>query len=108
MLNQQAFVLLAGDPEAWDQEMIRRCRPTDNRYPESHANVQVEQAARGRLSAELVESIRGWSVRYASNLQNRAFIFRRGTKEQAIEAGKTWANADPKNREFFAYRRLVE
>lgn len=104
MINNDAFVVLAGDPSAWDEEMVRRCRP--GRYPgtfksEDVCKVQVEQHVKGRRSATLCETIYGWSVRLASGLDDRQLLFVRGTKEAALAFGIAWANEDPKKREFY-------
>ena len=109
MLNTDAFVVLGGDPSAWDEETRQRVPHGryNGTYNSDHlVNVQEDQHRRGRRSAELVQTMYGWSVRYASGLDANAIIFggRNSpplTREQAIDLGVKWANEDPKNREFY-------
>lgn len=103
MLNLKHYVLLAGDPRAWDEEMVRRG------HMENLAAIQIDQHRRGRRSANLVETMTlGWTVRYASNLDDRALLFggralgRQASQREAIAAGIAWVEEDPSNREFFA------
>lgn len=103
MMNSNAFVVLAGNPGPWDEEMKQRC---DNKS-EDLVKVQVDQHGRGRRSATLVATIYGYSVRLASGLDERQVLFggralgRNVSKEEAIAFGIKWANEDPKNREFY-------
>lgn len=103
MLNDTHFKLIAGNPRKWDDETRERVAKG-----EDLPSVQISQFARGRRSAEVVQTIYGWSVRSATNLDNRAFIARRcATLDEAIAAGTAWANEDPENREFFIYRKYL-
>jgi len=106
MLNREHFVLLAGNPKDWDDEMIRR---TQGRNGQSLVEVQRDQHARGRLSAKLLNLPSGWAVMDNSGLGGDPF-FQKGfkTKDAAIMWGKTWANGDPTMREFIASRRDME
>ncbi len=109
MLNDRDFILLAGQPQPWDDETRARCRPgpvpgTCN--SDDLVKVQVEQHQRGRRVAQLVRTIYGWSVRYASAIDQCALMFP-GISEPATLAacilwGRTWAEEDPVNREFIA------
>ena len=113
MLNTNAFLLLAGDPEHWDSETILRCRPgsqTGTHNSSDLCALQVEQAARGQRSAVMYESIYGWTVRYASGLQGRAILFssKDHDPKKAYEWGCEWANSDPSNREFYVSRSDVD
>jgi hypothetical protein len=107
MQNHEQFVLLAGTPEAWDEELRERVQ-----RGEEIGAVQVDQYMRGRRSATLVRVVVprvGWVVRGASNLQTGTEHFitpnnGRYTKEDALRKGKEWAAADPNNREFFVRR----
>jgi hypothetical protein len=47
-------------------------------------------------------------VRYASGLDNWSIIFDSGDQDvsRAMQAGCSWANEDPANREFFASNRV--
>ena len=71
--------------------------------------LQSEQARRGVLGARLCKSIYGWSVHYASGLQDFGLIagVRRGelsgTLEEAEEFCRQWVARDPANR--YAYGR---
>ncbi|MBW2672160.1 MAG: hypothetical protein JRD89_01930 [Deltaproteobacteria bacterium] len=112
MLNTNAFLLLAGDPEHWDNETIAKCRPGSiaGTY-NSHdlCALQVDQSSRGQRSAQLSLSLYGWTVRYASGLQDRAILFSSKDHDpmKAYEWGCKWANADPNNREFYVGRKDV-
>ena len=109
MLNTKYYTLLAGNPEAWDQETRDRCRPghVPGTYEsEDLCRVQVEQHARGRRSATIFQTIFGWSVQYGSNLDGRATLFGgrsrpNTTKQEAIDFGIAWANEAPAYREFY-------
>lgn len=107
MLNDTYYILVAGNPQKWDDETRARCRP--GRYEntwnsEDLCKVQIDQHRRGRRSATIVETIYGWSLRSASNLDGRQIIASRLTRDEAIAAGTAWANEDPDNREFFIRR----
>jgi hypothetical protein len=105
MINTKDFVLLAGDPQAWDQEVQDRLAEGD-----SLIEIQRDQYRRGRLIAVLVQAQDGWMVRGGSSHQVRVgedFITPpngRYTREKAIELGVAWAEKDPSNREFFSRR----
>ena len=110
MINTKAFVLLAGDPSRWDEELRQRIKKH-----ESLLQVQEDQHARGRRSAELVKGVFGFYVRAASNLDSLQVLARTkdrggplsGTRDNAVQWGKMWANEDPQNREFFARKNLL-
>jgi hypothetical protein len=76
--------------------------------------VQVAQARRGYLGAQLVRSMYGWSVRYDSGLQNWDLLAstRQGTLDgslkAAVEWAEDWAAQDPEHRYAWASRREVE
>ncbi len=65
---------------------------------------QQKLAQSGYIEAEIVKSFYGFSVRYASGLQNFGLIFSArskqvdGTLEGAIDAAKKWQAADPTRR----------
>lgn len=105
MLNHTAFILLAGNPHAHDAEMRRRVDAGEN-----ICNVQVDQAGRGRLSAHLVLSIHGWTVRYASGLQNFGILHKSGSFDpsDAMYWGCTWVSTDPDNRELYVAKSDVD
>lgn len=110
MLNTNAFVVLAGNPGPWDEEMNKRCgagSAPGTLKSEDLVQVQVDQHRRGRRSATLVSTIYGYSVRLASGLDERQVLFggralgRNVSKEEAIAFGIKWANEDPDKREFY-------
>ena len=69
---------------------------------------QSEKSGEGYTSVELVESLYGWSVRYASGLQDFALLAgaRRGnvdgTLQDAVRFAYKWASANPEKRFVFA------
>lgn len=106
MLNSTHFLLLAGRPQKWDDEIRNEC--PKGRVSGTYASgplcrMQANQSARGRRSANLVLSIYGWTVRYASGLQDFSIMFRSGSFDpsSALQWGTDWANADPNNRELY-------
>ena len=107
--NTDHFVTLGGNPEKWFAEM-------SNLKDRGHGlcALQESQSARGYLPAELVKSIFGWAVRYASGLQSRGILFgyritgRKASREEAIAWGKAWAAQDSDNREFYARKSDLE
>jgi hypothetical protein len=112
MLNTQAYVLLAGDPSAWDEQFRRLAGPDAGDL----LAMQREQHERGKRSAELVRDGHGaWYVRSPSSLDSNSIlaqiIVRGGTLDGTIWAAVTWgvewALADPRNREFYAYRAML-
>jgi len=111
MLNNNAFVVLAGNPSKWDEEIRTRCAPggvSGTFKSEDLCSMQIDQHHRGRRSAELVTTIYGYSVRMASGIDGRAILFggrslgRKVSREEAIEFGKKWANESLETREFYA------
>jgi hypothetical protein len=104
MLNTEHFILLAGDPTQWDEEIAKAGTKL--------VEVQVDQHRRGRRSAELVKGMYGFYVRAGTGLDNPAILA--NTKERdgeldgsalaALNWGRAWAEADPKNREFYVRR----
>lgn len=110
MINQTAFVVIAGNPTKWDREMRERVVPGD----ESLVAMQVSQHARGRRTAQLTNTIYGWSVRAGSGLDSFRVLAgtRRGehisgSLQAALHWGIAWAEQDPDNREFIAHRAEV-
>jgi hypothetical protein len=105
MLNKDAFELLAGEPDFWDDELRTLCDEGVDLV-----KVQVDQHARGRRSAELTKTIHGWSVRAASGLDDFRLLFgsriagHEVSREEAVAWGTAWANADPTKKEFYVRR----
>lgn len=97
MLNTESFVLLAGDPSAWDDEIRNN--------PQGLVRIQEEQWARGRRTAELAKTMFGWCVRSGMGFDNWQSLSPNFTAQSdAIQWGKAWAEEDPTNREFIARR----
>jgi hypothetical protein len=113
MLNTEHFILLAGNPHAWDEEIRQRCRSgsvAGTFQSQDLCSLQVEQAGRGRLSAHLVLSIYGWSVRYASGLQDFGILRRADSFDpaSALYWGCQWVSVDPDSRELYVSRSEIE
>jgi len=114
MLNTDHFMLLAGVPDPWDEE-IRQAQVRDPRF--NLARMQVNQLDRGRRSARMNETSYGWNVAYASALDDHATLygnlqdFQMGKDcsiEAALRFGIQWANSAPDCREFFVARRDIK
>src|SRR5215471_5893218 len=107
MLNTEHFVLLAGRPEKWDEEIRQQARPAgDQKVGINVPKLQEDQHRRGRRSAELVRSAGGWTVRFASGFDNFRlldggghFAHWPGTYAAVADWGINWTNEDPQNRE---------
>lgn len=124
MINHEAFVLLAGNPKKWDDEIRNGCKRSMGAKPDPNSSdffdssdlcrLQVTQHARGRRSACLQRTMYGWSVRLDSGLDDRQILYggRHSnvdrSQEAAIAFGVAWANEDPENREFYAYKKDVD
>jgi hypothetical protein len=106
--NKDHFVTLGGNPDKWFAEMSGLGLGQDL------CALQESQSERGYRPAELVKSMYGWSVRYASGLQGFSLLLsgrkmgRKFSREEAIAWGKAWAAEDPDNREFYARRADLE
>lgn len=101
MLNTTSFLQIAGNSQKWDAEM----RETKNLV-----QLQVDQSARGYRPAVLVYSLYGWTVRYASGLQENAILFKSGdfNSAKAVAWAKEWADQDPENREVYVSKFDIE
>jgi hypothetical protein len=104
-LDPANFTVVAGQMvvDAIRNERERVVRPSKT-YPglndsESLCDHQRSVAARGVIGAEIVATIKGWSLRYDSGLQNWGLI-RPGlaTFDEALAAAKAWTAADPTRR----------
>lgn len=103
MLNKEAFVLLAGLPDKWDEETLERCEAG-----EALPDVQVHQYLRGRRSAELASVAGGgWLVIRGTNIAPDKVLLGRCGKAEAIAFGHEWALEDPTNREFYARKSYI-
>lgn len=73
-------------------------------YDEALCALQRTESALGYLEAQIVESNYGYSVRYASGLQNWGIIYSSrskqvdGTLEDAIAKAREWQAVDPRRR----------
>ena len=107
--NRDYFVTLGGNPDKWFAEMSHL-----KDRGQSLCELQESQSERGYLPAELVKSMYGWTVRYASGLQGHGFLLswrklgRIMSRAEAIAWGTAWANEDPDNREFYARKSDLE
>jgi len=109
MLNTEHFVLLAGSPEKWDEEVRHQVsRAADENAAINLPELQEDQRNRGRHSVEVVKSAYGWTVRCASGLDNFQSVAASGCDAHspgsyaaAAAWGINWANDDPGNRECF-------
>src|SRR5271166_4248929 len=116
MLRTEQFILLAGRPETWDEEVHQQAaRVADPSVSINPAELQEEQHDRGRRSVELVGSAHGWTVRCASGLDkfhlvtgSRHDAHWPGTYAAAAAWGINWANEDSENRECFVRRAEAE
>lgn len=101
MLNKTNFKTLAGKPDRWDEEMVRR-----HQAGEALTDIQKDQAERGRRIAMLFVQEAGKDGRvFEQTIRSGLHRIDPGphfTAAQAIEWGKAWANEDPENREFYA------
>jgi hypothetical protein len=107
MLNAEHFILLAGRPENWDEQVRQHpSRAAEQNVRVNLPELQEDQHDRGRRSIEVVKSAYGWTVRFASGLDNSQFVIGSrdaalwpGTYAAAAAWGISWANEDPENRE---------
>lgn len=107
MINTKHFVLLAGNPQKWDDETKQQVSCGVN-----ICRVQEDQHARGFRSATIVKSIYGYGVRSTSGLDGFSILASTkdspkrgvldGTIEDAVRWGKEWVAQDPDNRELIA------
>ena len=113
MLNTEAFLLIAGYTEHWDQD-LREKVAVGIPLP----RVQEDQHGRGLRSAELLRSKYGWYVRSGTGLDGWQILYTPERAEQlervdrgfwlALEWGKAWVAADPQNREFYARKATLK
>ena len=97
MMNTTHFTNLAGNSTPWDEEMARRVKAG-----EDLCDLQVEFHGRGRVEAEVVKTLKGYSVRYASGLMDRGLLFKGcNTYEEAVEKGTAWVAQAPDHRGLF-------
>jgi hypothetical protein len=116
MLNAEDFILLAGRPEKWDEEVRQRAGRSGGLNARINPpELQEDQHARGRRSVEVVKSACGWTVRCASGLDNfhlvagsRLDAHWPGSYAAAAAWGINWANEDPENRECFVRKTDAE
>lgn len=101
MLNKTHFVQIAGNSQKWDDEM----QETKNLV-----KLQENQSARGYRPAKLVYSLYGWTVRYASGLQDNAILYKSGdfNPVKAIAWVKNWVEKDPEHREAYVSKYDIE
>jgi len=116
MLNTEHFILLAGRPEKWDEEIRQQARCAGNQKVGINLpKLQEDQRSRGRRSIEVVKSGYGWTVRCASGLDDFQLVAGSrhgahwpGTYAAAAALGINWANEDPENRDCFVRKAEAE
>lgn len=87
----------------YDAMHARRAADPRRASREDFANLQTALSQRGFVEAELVESRYGWSVRYASGLQNFGLISAARDRadrsyEAAVAIAQAWVAVDPSRR----------
>jgi len=71
MLNTEHFILLAGRPGKWDEEVRQQAScATEQNVPINLPKLQEDQHDCHRRSVEVVKSAYGWMVRSGSGLEN--------------------------------------
>jgi hypothetical protein len=116
MFNTEHFILLAGSPEKWDEEIRRQARPVgDQKVGINLPELQEDQHDRGRRSVELVKSAHGRTVRCASGVDDFRLVAGArhdanwpATYAAAAAWGINWANEDPQSREWFVRKTDAE
>jgi hypothetical protein len=116
MLNTEDFILLAGRPEKWDEEIRQQARRAgDPKVGINLPKLHEDQHNRGRRSVEVVRSAYGWTARFASALDNFHLVAGSrhdarwpGTYAAGAAWGIIWANEDAANRECFVRRADAE
>lgn len=112
MIRQDWMTIVAGEAlvDAMTAETKARCEFTGYGYKsEQLCMLQRDQAARGVLGAEVVDSNYGCSVRYDSGLQNFGLLASSrskqldGTLADAERFARDWVAQDPTRR--YAWRR---
>ena len=109
MFNTEHFILLAGSPEKWDEEIRQQGRPAgEQKVGINLTKLEEDEHDRGRRTVEVVKSGYGWMVRCASRLDNFQLIAGSGCDAHwpgsyaaASAWGINWANKDPQNRQCF-------
>lgn len=105
MPSKEHFIILAGECDQFHAEM--------DSLPDrgqSLIALQESQSRRGYIPAELVLSIYGWTVRYASGLQGFGILRKADSfnPENALRWAREWVARDPKSREVWVRRSAVE
>ena len=110
MATTYKHIVVAGQDVADKIAAMKAARVTPSKIhagcfeSESLVAFQCNVSSQGFVEAEIVESIYGYSLRYASGLQNHGLIVSAragqtdGTLEGAITAAKRWQAADPTRR----------
>jgi hypothetical protein len=125
MLNTNDYLLLAGNPGPWDDEIRQLATGAQWVGSFNLPALQELQHRRGRRSAEVVKSLYGFGVRSASGLdgfrllaakprelkpvfQNSGIEPIPGTYASAVAWAMSWAAEDPTNREAFVRNGVAE
>jgi hypothetical protein len=101
MLNTKHFILLAGDPGFWDNEM----RQSANSI--SLLDIQKSQHQRGRRTGTLMRLDNGqWSVADISSLDESLYFVQPNDLETVLKEALEWVEEDPSNRELISRKDL--
>ncbi len=107
MIKQDWMKIVAGEKLVDELTAARKAqvaRTAAGYNSEDLCKLQVAEAGRGILGAEIVKSLYGCSVRYDSGLQNWGIIAGcrngslDGSYEAAVEYAKKWVAQDPTRR----------
>lgn len=104
MINTKHFVLLAGDPEGYDREILAASQMSDFNL----TAIQEKQYEEGRRSVQLRRTPEGWALHFVSSLNPLFVLLGPTSLEDALEQGIQWAKQDPQNREFYVTRELFD
>lgn len=103
MLNTLHYVVLAGNPKVWDDEVRFRTQAG-----ESLISVQEDQWVRGRRSMKLFKGQHGWGVAPVTSFDlDNILLPGEHLRDTALEVGRSWAEQDPAHREFYALKKDV-
>ena len=103
MLNTEHFTRIAGGQD-WDDEMRSRIDAGEDLI-----QLQMEFHGRGRQEAIIVDTLRGFSIRYVSGLFDRALIFK-GIKsyDEAVRIGTEWVEKAPQIRSLIVRNSMLD
>lgn len=94
-------IILAGNHQKWQDQIEARCRKIGNCFEsEQLCRVQRDQSAAGRREAHLCRSIYGWTLRYASGLQEWGIIYssKNHNPQNCLTEALNWVATSPELR----------